>query len=67
MDTVLVGGVGLLLIMGAVWQAQKALDQSSLSPRIKRVGGYALILVVIGAAVAVMQWHSSAWLSGTVQ
>lgn len=67
MDTVLVGGIGLLLLIAGVWQAQTMLEKSKLPDRVKRLGSYALILLVIGAAVAAMQWHSSAWLNGAGQ
>lgn len=67
MDTVLVGGVGMLLLIAAVWQGQKMLDKSALPERLKRLGNYALILIVIIAAISAMRWHSNMWLAGTVQ
>ncbi len=63
MDTVLVGGISVLIFFGLIWLSHDRLEKSSLSPTAKRIGNYALIVLVIGAATIAIDWHSSTWMA----
>jgi len=63
MDTVLIGGVGILLLIFVVWKAHGWLEHATVSPTLKRLVSYAMILAVIVAVGLVMKWHSSTWLA----
>jgi hypothetical protein len=63
MDTVLVGGATVLLFAGGVFLLQDRLNKSSLSPTAKRLGNYAMVALILGAAVVAINWHSTVWLA----
>lgn len=63
MDTVLVGGFSVLVFFGVIWLLHDRLDKSTLSPTAKRLGNYALIVLVIGSATLAIDWHASVWLA----
>jgi len=63
MDTVLVGGASVLLFAGGVFLLQDRLNKSSLSPTAKRLAHYAMVALILGAAVVVINWHSTMWLA----
>ena len=63
MDTVLVGGFSVLVFFGVIWGIHNRLEASSLSPTTKRLGNYALIVLVVGAATIAIDWHSSVWMA----
>ena len=63
MDTVLIGGLVVLLFAGAVWLVHFKVDASDLSPTVKRVVNYSLVILVLAAAVAAIDWHNDVWLA----
>ncbi|XDZ64708.1 hypothetical protein AB8880_07145 [Alphaproteobacteria bacterium LSUCC0684] len=63
MDTVLVGGVGILVLMFVAWKAYDRIESTDISPTTKRLLSYALILVVIVAVGFVINWHRSNWMA----
>jgi len=63
MDTVLVGGIGILVLMFVVWKAYDRIESTDLSPTTKRLISYALILLVIAAVGFVINWHRSNWMA----
>lgn len=63
MDTVLVGGISVLVFFGLIWLIHFKIDASGLSPTTKRIVNYGLIVLVIGAAVVAIDWHSSTWMA----
>ena len=63
MDTVLVGGIGVLVLMFVVWKLHSRLEEAELSPTLKRLVSYALILIIIAAVGFVINWHRSNWMA----
>ena len=63
MDTVLVGGASVLLFAGGVFLLQDRFNKSSLSPTAKRLAHYAMVALILGAAVVAINWHSTMWLA----
>ena len=63
MDTVLIGGLSVLIFFGLVWLTHAKVEASEMSPTSKRMINYGLILLVIGAATIAIDWHSSTWLA----
>jgi predicted PurR-regulated permease PerM len=63
MDTVLVGGIGVLVLMFVVWKVHSRLEEAELSPTLKRLVSYALILIIIAAVGFVINWHRSNWMA----
>lgn len=63
MDTVLVGGFSVLVVMGAVFFLQHKINTSSFDAPTKRMLNIGLVLLIIGAAAIAINWHSSVWLA----
>ena len=63
MDTVLIGGLGVLVFFGALYVTHITIEKSNLSQKAKRFGNYALILLVIGAATCAIDWHAEVWMA----
>jgi len=63
MDTVLVGGIGILVLMFIVWKVHSRLEEAELSPTFRRLASYALILIIIAAVGFVISWHRSNWMA----
>ena len=63
MDTVIVGGFSVLVFFGLIWLAHSSLEKSTLSPTAKRVGNYALVVCVVGAAAIAIDWHAANWMA----
>ena len=66
MDTVLIGGFSVLVFFGVIWLAHSTLEKSKLSPTAKRVGNYALVACVVGAAAIAIDWHAANWMASRV-
>lgn len=62
-DTVLIGGLAVLLFFYCVWRIHEWAANAGLSPETRRRIGILLVLVVLGAAVAAIHWHSTRWLA----
>jgi len=60
-DTVLVGGIGFLTLVGLAWLAMEKITNSALSARAKRLLIYVLIALIGLLAVSVFSWHSENW------
>lgn len=63
MDTVLVGGISVLIIAGLMWLIHARVEASDMSPKAKRVVNYGLILLIVAAAIIAIDWHNSTWLA----
>ena len=63
MDTVLVGGIGVLVLMFIVWKIHNWLENAELSPTLKRLASYALMLLIIVAVGFVINWHRNSWMA----
>jgi hypothetical protein len=57
-DTVLLGGLGVLVLGGVIWFAAQRLVDSNLSARAKRLSVYLIIVVFVVSVVMVMRWHA---------
>ena len=60
-DTVLVGGIAFLALVGLAWLAMEKITHSGLGARTKRLLIYGLIACLGLAAIAVLSWHSENW------
>ena len=63
MDTVLVGGLSVLAVMGAVFYTQHKINTADIMPNTKKMLNFGLVLVIVGAAAIAIDWHSSVWLA----
>lgn len=63
MDTVLIGGLSVLIFFGVVWLIHFKVDASELSPTAKRVVNYGLVVLVLGAAILAIDWHNEVWMA----
>ena len=59
MDTVLIGGVGFLILVGISFLIMKKIDNSNLNETNKKVLNYGVIIFLIIATIMVFKWHSS--------
>ena len=57
-DTVLLGGLGVLVLGGVIWFAAQRLVDSNLSARAKRLSVYLIIVGFVVIVVMVMRWHA---------
>ena len=62
MDTVLIGGVGFLILVGISFLIMKKIDNSNLNETTKKVLNYGVIIFLITATILVFKWHSSTYL-----
>ena len=62
MDTVLIGGVGFLILVGISFLIMRKIDNSNLNETNKKVLNYGLIILLIVATILVFKWHSSTYL-----
>ena len=60
-DTVLVGGIAFLALVGLAWLAMEKITHSDLGARTKRLLIYVLMACLGLAAIAVFSWHSENW------
>jgi len=62
-DIVLVGGLGFLILVGALYLASAFISKSSLSDRAKRIIHYAGFATVIIACILMFDWYSTTYMS----
>ena len=62
MDTVLIGGVGFLILVGISFLIMRKIDNSNLNETNKKVLNYCVIIFLIIATILVFKWHSSTYL-----
>ena len=62
MDTVLIGGIGFLILAGIVFLLIKKVDNSSMNDKGKRILNYVILGTLILITIAIFKWHSSTYL-----
>ena len=62
MDTVLIGGVGFLILVGISFLIMRKIDNSNLNETNKKVLNYGVIIFLIIATIVIFKWHSSTYL-----
>ena len=62
-DIVLVGGLGFLLLVGALYLASVFVSKSSLSDRAKRITHYAGFATIIIACILMFDWYSKTYMA----
>jgi len=62
MDTVLIGGIGFLILTGIVFLLIKKVDNSSMNDKGKRILNYVILGTLILVTIAIFKWHSSTYL-----
>ena len=62
MDTVLIGGIGFLILAGIVFLLIKKVDNSSMNDKSKRILNYVILGTLILVTIAIFKWHSSTYL-----
>ena len=62
-DTVLLGGLGVLVLGGVIWVAAQRLADSNMSTRAKRLSIYLIIGGFVVSVVMVMRWHSESYIA----
>lgn len=62
-DIVLFGGLGFLLLVGALYLASVFVSKSNLSERTKRILHYAGFATVIIACILMFDWYSKTYLA----
>ena len=62
MDTVLIGGVGFLILVGISFLIMRKIDNSNLNETNKKVLNYGVIIFLVVATILVFKWHSSTYL-----
>ena len=62
-DTVLLGGLGVLVLGGVIWFAAQRLVDSNLSARAKRLYVYLIIVGFVVSVVMVMRWHAENYIA----
>lgn len=62
MDTVLIGGIGFLILAGIVFLLIKKVDNSSMNDKGKRILNYVILGTLILVTIAIFKWHSSTYL-----
>ena len=60
-DTVLLGGIGFLLAGGVIWYLHERMEKSSWPTSRKRLGTYALMAILAGLAIYIIDWHASSY------
>ena len=62
MDTVLIGGIGFLILAGIVFLLIKKVDNSSMNDKNKRILNYVILGTLVLVTIAIFKWHSSTYL-----
>ena len=62
MDTVLIGGVGFLILVGISFLIMRKIDNSNLNETNKKVLNYGVIIFLIIVTIFIFKWHSSTYL-----
>ena len=62
-DTVLLGGLGVLVLGGVIWFAAQKLADSNMSARAKRLSIYLMIGGFVVSVVMVMRWHAESYIA----
>ena len=62
-DIVLVGGLGFLLLVGALYLASVFVSKSNLSDRAKRIMHYAGFATIIIACILMFDWYSKTYMA----
>ena len=62
-DTVLLGGLGVLVLGGVIWFVAHRLVDSNLSARAKRLSVYLIIGGFVVSVVTVMRWHAESYIA----
>ena len=62
MDTVLIGGIGFLILAGIVFLLIRKVDNSSMNDKGKRILNYVILGSLILVTIAIFKWHSSTYL-----
>ena len=62
MDTVLIGGIGFLILAGIIFLLIKKVDNSSMNDKNKRILNYVILGTLILVTIAIFKWHSSTYL-----
>ena len=62
MDTVLIGGIGFLILAGISFLLIKKIDNSSMNDKNKRILNYIILGTLVLVTIAIFKWHSSTYL-----
>ena len=60
-DTVLLGGLGFLIVGGVIWFLHEQVEKSGWSTSRKRVANYVLMGLLAGFAIYIIDWHASSY------
>ena len=63
MDTVLIGGIGFLILAGISFLLIRKVDNSSMTDKNKRLFNYIILGMLIVVTIAIFKWHSSTYLT----
>ena len=62
MDTVLIGGIGFLILVVLCFLTIKKIDNSSINDRNKRILTYLVLGLLVIITIIIFKWHSSTYL-----
>ncbi|MBL6680295.1 MAG: diguanylate cyclase [Proteobacteria bacterium] len=62
MDTVLIGGIGFLILAGISFLLIRIIDNSSMNSKNKRLFNYVILGFLVLVTIAIFKWHSSTYL-----
>ena len=62
-DTVLLGGLGVLVLGGVIWFVAQRFVDSNLFARAKRLSVYLIIAGFVVSVVMVMRWHAENYIA----
>ena len=62
MDTVLIGGIGFLILAGISFLLIQKVDNSSMTDKNKRLFNYMIFGMLIFVTIAIFKWHSNTYL-----
>ena len=62
-DTVLLGGLGVLVLGGVIWFVAQRFVDSNLFARAKRLSVYLIIADFVVSVVMVMRWHAENYIA----
>ena len=63
MDTVLVGGLGVLVAAGAIFLGIDRIAKSDMPERRKKLLTYLLIVALVALTIGIFHWHRAVWLA----
>lgn len=63
MDTVLVGGLGVLVAAGAIFLGIDRIAKSDMPERRKQLLTYLLIVALVALTIGIFHWHRAVWLA----